>query len=108
MRLELRQCMEKAYNKLKIKETRKKQNDDRYTMEWAGGLVQTYKAFEKQVMVQRQKYNTIARYKDDVEMNMELANEHRMQDPLLEIPATKIVWIGTRRKKKKKRRRERR
>ena len=45
-------------------------------------LIQKYKAFENQVMIQRQKYNTIARYQDDVEMNMELAAEHRMEDPM--------------------------
>ena len=64
----------------------KKKDDDEDKMDWAEGLMQIYKAFEKQVMVQKQKYNTITRYKDDVEMNMELANDHRMEDPLLEMP----------------------
>eukprot|EP01083_Nonionella_stella_P094688 265744_1 len=72
---------ENEYNKMKQKHN-KRHKDDANDMEWASGLVQKYKAFEKAVVVQRQKFQSIARYKDDAEMNIDLQNEHREEDPL--------------------------
>ena len=74
---------ESEYNKLKRQKLRKyddENGDD--DMEWASGLVQKYKAFESKINTQRQKFHSVARYKYDAAMNLELQNEYRADDPM--------------------------
>merc|ERR1712228_1012933 len=73
---------ESEYNQLKRQKLRKYDDENEDEMEWASGLVQKYKAFESKINAQRQKFHSIARYKDDAAMNMELQNEYRADDPM--------------------------
>ena len=68
------------YNAMKGSRGKKKKEEEE--MEWASGLTQKYQLFEKQMVAQRQRYSNLNRYRDDAEMNVDLQNEKRAEDPL--------------------------
>eukprot|EP00487_Bulimina_marginata_P012201 TRINITY_DN8332_c0_g1_i1.p1 TRINITY_DN8332_c0_g1~~TRINITY_DN8332_c0_g1_i1.p1 ORF type:complete len:140 (-),score=38.11 TRINITY_DN8332_c0_g1_i1:3-422(-) len=60
---------------------------------WASGLTQKYKALQDGMNIEREKYHSIARYKDDALMNMELEKEHRAEDPLNKMEGYKATNV---------------
>eukprot|EP00485_Elphidium_margaritaceum_P023802 CAMPEP_0202713994 /NCGR_PEP_ID=MMETSP1385-20130828/62262_1 /ASSEMBLY_ACC=CAM_ASM_000861 /TAXON_ID=933848 /ORGANISM="Elphidium margaritaceum" /LENGTH=443 /DNA_ID=CAMNT_0049374555 /DNA_START=17 /DNA_END=1348 /DNA_ORIENTATION=- len=96
-----RKISKQEYNALKQQSSKHKGEHDHEKMEWASGLTQKYQAFEQQMMLRRQRFNAVARYENDAEMNMELQTEHRMEDPLNDM--TGMDMHDKKKKKKKKR-----